>query len=99
MRKVKKVLSTFLPFLFVSGISLGMVSASIFGKLKTLEAGEDTAVYTNEDLVKDYNHPDFRSNDDDDDDEEVTVKVDKVMEDYFIDFNYFLFFIVISITL
>ena len=83
MRKVKKVLSTFLPFLFVSGISLGMVSASIFGKLKTLEAGEDTAVYTDESLVKDYNHPDFRSNDDDDDDEEVTVKVDKVILHYY----------------
>ena len=80
MRKVKKVLSTGLPYLYVFGMSLGLIGAAVIPPA----VGPDTAIYSDEDTHVDYNSPSFKLGDgDEDEDEEVTVVVDKLILNYY----------------
>lgn len=79
MRKVKKVLSTSLPYLYVFGMSLALIGAAVIPPA----VGPDTAIYSDEDTHIDYNSPNFKLGDDEDEDEEVTVVVDKLILNYY----------------
>ena len=80
MRKAKQVLSTALPYLYVFGMSLGLIGAAVIPP----SVGPDTAIYSDEDTHVDYNSPSFkRGEGDDDEDEEVTVVVDKLILYYY----------------
>ncbi len=78
MKKVRKMLSAFLPPLQVFGLAVGVLSSALVFN----EAGRDTAIYSKEASVTEYAHPAF-SSDDEDEDEDVTVQVDKVILHYY----------------
>ena len=81
MRKVKQIMSTLLPYLYVFGMSVGLIGAAVLPT--NPKAGKDTALYFNDDSGTTYSNPDFRVNDDDDDEGEVTVVVNKLILHYY----------------
>lgn len=86
MKKTKKVITALLPSLFVFGM---VIPLSVTFAPSVDEAGEDTAIYSEEESgVKDYNRPDFVLNaadDDDDDSDEPFVAPNKVELHYYND--------------
>ena len=82
MKKVKKVIATLLPSLFVFGM---VIPLSLSFQPKVDEAGEDTAIYSEEEGIKDYNRPDIILNaeDDDDDEDEPFVAPERVELHYY----------------
>ena len=80
MKKVTKVVSALFPAIFVLGLSLSAIP-----HYSVNEAGEDTAIYSNESSVTSLDKPDVRYNAEEEDPEEgdVTVEVDKVILHYY----------------
>ena len=77
MKKVKKLILTLIPSLFVAGLVLPV---ALCLKPEVDEAGEDTALYKADNSVKDYDQPDFRLNDEDDDDEDEPFVAPKTVK-------------------
>lgn len=87
MKKTRKVITALLPSLFVFGM---VIPLSVTFVPSVDEAGEDTAIYSEEESsVKDYNRPDFVLNaaddDDDEDSDEPFVAPSKVELHYYND--------------
>ena len=83
MKKVKHFLTTLLPSLFVVGMCLpAMINNNDSPKE---DAGEDTAIYSDNLMHARYAFPDITSrlDGDDDEDEEVVIEVDKVILHYY----------------
>lgn len=83
MKKVKHFLTTLLPSLFVVGMCLpAMINNNDSSKE---DAGEDTAIYSDNLMHARYAFPDITSrlDGDDDEDEEVVIEVDKVILHYY----------------
>ena len=79
MKKVTKVLSTLFPAIFVLGLSLGAIP-----RVEANEAGEDTAIYSDESSVTSLDKPDVRYNaEEPDPEEDVSVEVDKLILHYY----------------
>lgn len=80
MKKVKKVLLTLLPSLFTLGLLIPLAASS--APIKD-EAGEDTALYSDDgDLVAPYDEKQFAAEDDDDEDEPF-IQPQKVILHYY----------------
>lgn len=80
MKKVKKVLLTLLPSLFTLGLLIPL--AASFTPVND-EAGEDTALYSDDgDLVAPYDEKQFAAEDDDDEDEPF-IQPQKVILHYY----------------
>ena len=86
MKKVKKVIATLLPSCFALGLVLPL---ALSFKPSTDEAGEDTAIYSDEEEeIKDFSRPDMILNaegDDDDDEDEPFVAPERVKLHYYND--------------
>ena len=79
MKKVKKVLSAFLPSIVFFGMAVAVIP-TLFNN----EAGVDTAIYSQETGHAKFGQPDYVYGDgEDDEDEDVTVQVDKVILHYY----------------
>lgn len=78
MSKVKKVMSTLMPYLYVFGMSIGLIGAAVIPD----KAGKDTALYFNDDNNVTYSEPSYRANEEEDEGE-ATIPVDKVILHYY----------------